>query len=52
METVFYYFVFLFSIFCVLVVKNRALYATTKNLYNENNRYLRWIFKNKKEILD
>ena len=30
----------------------RSLHMLQQNLYNENNRYLKWVFKNRKQFLD
>ena len=30
----------------------RSLHMLQQNLYNENNRYLKWVFKNKNQFLD
>ena len=43
-----YYFVYLILIMYVAKVTKRCLHMLQQNLYNENNRYLRWIFKNLK----
>ena len=41
-----YYFVYILLISYTLVVSKRALHMLQQNLYNENNRYLKWVFKN------
>ena len=33
-----------------LIKSRRSLHMLQQNLYNENNRYLKWVWKNKKEI--
>lgn len=47
--------------YCVLVLAllfatffktKRSLHMLQQNLYNENNRYIKWIFKNYKQFLD
>ena len=30
----------------------RSLHMLQQNLYNENNRYLKWVFKNKNQFFD
>ena len=46
---------------CILVLSllfvtffktKRSLHMLQQNLYNENNRYVKWIFKNIKQFLD
>ena len=46
---------------CILVVSQiylcffrskKSLHMLQQNLYNENNRYLKWVWKNKKQFLD
>ena len=39
-------------IFCLNFKTKRALHMLQQNLYNENNRYFKWLFKNKKVFLD
>ena len=44
--------VFLISLLFINIFKSkRHLHMMQQNLYNENNRYIRWIFKNVKEFL-
>ncbi len=47
--------------YCILVVAlffatffktKRSLHMLQQNLYNENNRYIRWVFKNYKQFFD
>ena len=33
----------------IIYVSKKSLHMLQQNLYNENNRYLKWIFKNKKQ---
>ena len=42
-----FYLAFIF-LFLIAVIKKttRALHMLQQNLYNENNRYLKWVFKN------
>jgi len=43
----------LLILFIVLLYKGRkSLYMLQQNLYNENNRYLKWIAKNKKDFFN
>jgi len=40
-------------IFIILLYKGRkSLYMLQQSLYNENNRYLKWVFKNRKDFFD
>ena len=43
-----YYFVYFLLIAYVARVTKRALHMLQQNLYNENNRYIRWVKKNLK----
>ena len=44
--------VFFLSLLFINIFKSkRHLHMMQQNLYNENNRYIRWIFKNAKEFL-
>ena len=37
----------------VLIFKSkRYLHMLQQNLYNENNRYVKWVFKNYKQFMD
>ena len=46
-------FLLLISIFLVIFIKTkRSLHMLQQNLYNENNRYVKWIFKNIKQLLN
>ena len=41
----------MFVIFVYAMIKmRRSLHMLQQNLYNENNRYLKWVKKNKSEI--
>ncbi len=45
-------YIFLIIGFLYLMIKNKkALHMLQQNLYNENNRYLKWMQKNKKEAI-
>ena len=47
------YCVLVLSFFFVTFYKTkRSLHMLQQNLYNENNRYLKWVFKNYKQFLD
>ena len=46
-----YYFVYLLMLCYVLSISKRSLHMLQQNLYNENNRYLRWMIKNIKITL-
>ena len=39
-------------LFAVFFKTKRSLHMLQQNLYNENNRYLKWIFKNLRQFLD
>ncbi len=39
-------------VFCVTFKFKRSLHMIQQNLYNENNRYIKWIIKNNKIFLD
>ena len=39
-------------IFCLKFKNRKALHMLQQNLYNENNRYFKWLFKNYKVFLD
>ena len=39
-------------LFAVFFKTKRSLHMLQQNLYNENNRYLKWIFKNYGQFLD
>ena len=41
-----YLFAFLFIIIYVIRVEKRSLHMLQQNLYNENNRYIKWVNKN------
>src|SRR5699024_8287189 len=48
--------VYVFVLFCMFVClifkSKRYLHMLQQNLYNENNRYLKWVFRNSKQFLD
>ena len=48
--------VYLFLLFCMgiclLFKTKRYLHMLQQNLYNENNRYLKWVFRNYKALFD
>ena len=47
------YILLLFVIFILLLYKGRkSLYMLQQNLYNENNRYLKWVFKNRRDFFN
>ena len=46
-----YYFVYILMAFYVIKVSKRTLHMLQQNLYNENNRYLGWIFENRKDTI-
>ena len=47
------YILLIFSFILVLTLKSkRSLHMLQSNLYNENNRYLKWVIKNKKEFIN
>ena len=39
---------YLFSMIYLIVKTKKAMHMLQQNLYNENNRYVKWILKNKK----
>ena len=46
------YMLLLLSFLILITIKSkRSLHMLQSNLYNENNRYLKWVIKNKKELL-
>ena len=48
-----FYLIIIISLFYAIFYKSkRSLHMLQQNLYNENNRYLKWVFKNKKQFLD
>ena len=51
MNIVIYGLLFLSFIFLISVKSKKSLHMLQSNLYNENNRYLKWVIKNKKELL-
>lgn len=49
----FFYIFLLVCIVATLIYKSkRYLHMLQQNLYNENNRYLKWVFRNSKQFLD
>lgn len=47
------YGILILSLLFVLLFKTkRSLHMLQQNLYNENNRYLKWVFRNSKQFLD
>ena len=51
MNIIIYLLLFFSSIFLISVKSKRSLHMLQSNLYNENNRYLKWVIKNKQELL-
>ena len=47
-----YIFVLLCMFVCLIFKSKRFLHMLQQNLYNENNRYLKWVFRNSKQFLD
>ena len=45
------YLIFIFQFIYVVYKTKKSLHMLQQNLYNENNRYLKWILKNKRETL-
>ena len=47
------YLILLIAIAVTIVIKSKkSLHMLQQNLYNENNRYLKWVFKNLKDFLN
>ena len=47
------YIVLLISFIIINFYKTkRSLHMLQQNLYNENNRYLKWVMKNKNQFID
>lgn len=47
------YLILLIAIAVAIVIKSKkSLHMLQQNLYNENNRYLKWVFKNSKDFLN
>ncbi len=44
------YLLFFFEYIYIIYSSKKSLHMLQQNLYNENNRYLKWIFKNKKQV--
>ena len=43
--------IFLISLLFINIYKSkRHLHMMQQNLYNENNRFLKWVFKNKRQV--
>ena len=51
MTTIIYVLFTLSFIYALFFKSKRHIHMLQQNLYNENNRYLKWIFKNKKDFL-
>ena len=47
-----YAFLLLCIFICLIFKSKRYLHMLQQNLYNENNRYLKWVFRNSKQFLD
>ena len=47
-----YIFLLVSIFFCLIFKSKRYLHMLQQNLYNENNRYFKWYFKNLKELFD
>ena len=47
-----YIFLLVTILFCLIFKSKRYLHMLQQNLYNENNRYFKWYFKNLKELFD
>ena len=47
-----YIFVLLCMFVCLIYKSKRYLHMLQQNLYNENNRYLKWVFRNGKQFFD
>ncbi len=45
------YFVYLFAIFYAFYITKRSFHMLQENLYNENNRYLKWVKNNFKDVI-
>lgn len=45
------YVLFIFSIMYLWIKEKKSIHMLQQNLYNENNRYIKWINKNKKDTL-
>ena len=49
-------FIIFILLICFLILTfyktKRSLHMIQQNLYNENNRYLKWILNNKKQFID
>ena len=45
------YILFCFSILYLIIKEKKSLHMLQQNLYNENNRYLKWVNKNKKDTI-
>ena len=47
------YLILLLMILVTLIIKSKkSLHMLQQNLYNENNRYLKWVFKNSKDFIN
>lgn len=45
-----YYILYLLIVIYIVAISMRSYHLLQQNLYNENNRYLKWVWKNKKLI--
>ena len=46
----FVYFIYLVIILYLINVSKKSLHMLQQNLYNENNRYIKWVLENNKLI--
>ena len=46
------YLVIIGFLLAVIPKSKNSLHMLQQNLYNENNRYLKWVFQNSKNLLD
>ena len=51
MDILIYFLLICSYIFLLTLKSKRSLHMLQSNLYNENNRYLKWVIKNKKELI-
>lgn len=47
-----FYFIIIIMIMELFFKSKKSLHMLQQNLYNENNRYLKWVFKNSKSLLN
>ena len=45
-----YYILYFLLIIYITSISNRSYHMMQQNLYNENNRYLKWVWQNKRLI--